>query len=334
MGSYHSDPQIHKEYIRAVQAEMGRADWTEENEEDTPLSSKAAKTDTTTAEDFEAVQDDMLALTLGAENCDDLIALLEGRGYIATTKDEETGTYQMAFVFQDAGDADAAPAENARVTSWRSIWERVGGDILKGRSLANWMLGKRTKLQSEIAEKEAFARARKVEIDEWCDREVNRREKSIGWFEDLLLAFHRRLGTKQESFPNGKVQWDKARVTTTWNMAMGLRVAIEAAKAEAWALADESAPFKDADAAKAFHEAQFIAVLSGYVDLKKTPVKDLLTKREDGGFQWTDGDGVVHEVIGVEETGEVPRLPSDGSGVQMAALEWCKANETYIQKIK
>lgn len=307
------------------------------------------KDETETAEDFEATQDELQALALGAENMDDLQALLEGRGIIATVHgtEEAEGGYQMGFLFVDEDDE---PVPDQQPRSWRSIAERAG-DIIAQRSLANWILRKRQARLAEIAEKQQFAEQRLDEIREWLDREVSWRERAIGWCEDMLLRWHRAVGTKQESLPAGKLAWEKCRVETEWDLRAALTFALREATVAADEAVSDLAAYRESieadDPLRAMPDDQLhdllwsdtlIDVLSKLVEIKKTPIKDRLLKRADGSRWYANEDGEPVTVISVHLKGEVPMAPladgADPETTERKPLEWCQPGEDYHQVIK
>lgn len=303
------------------------------------------------AEDFEARQDELQALALGAENMDDLVALLEGRGYIKQEPAAETGEGgQMAFFFvedADEDDAEAAPQKRG----WKTIMEMAEGDPMKARGLANWLLNKRNRILDQAAADLQFAMARHAEIDEWISNERKKHDRAVEGVTFSLAQWHREMGTKQESLPCGKLSWDKCRVATEWDAKMGLRVAVATALQEADDLTADGFQGDDDNAREEYRGAKMIECLANYVDLKKTPVKDLLTKRDDGSYTWADDSGEVHEVIAAYQKGEIPLVPLTEEEVAKAqeaadAAEdtlpvatrkpapWTKPGETYEWKIK
>lgn len=306
-----------------------------------------------TAQDFEAQQDDLQALALGAENMEQLAALLEGRGYITVTHtDAVTGEGgQRVFVFEDEAQDDGG-VETPAPKRWQTIMERADGDLMKARGLVNWMLRKRARLLAEKSEKKEFAEAQIAQVEDWLAKEYRPRNNAIDGIDLSLEQWHREMGTKQESLPAGKLAWEKSRVETEWLTEAGLQAAVAHAFEQAADLTIDGCDSEDDAVRQAYCDAMFIRCLMEYVDLKKNPVKSLLTKDGEGGMKWADANGETHQVIAAHEKGEIPTVPMTEDEVFLARedaddagetgievptrkpAEWVKQGETYEWKIK
>lgn len=224
------------------------------------------------------------------------------------------------------------------------IMERVG-NVLEGKGLANWFLGKRRKVLSDLADAEELADRNIRQINQFIARQRRAAENRTRMLDWLLLGFLDDTQEKALKLPEGTVAWEKARVETEWDMQQALVFAVSKSIGEAQRLAEEWAATEAGQAATAADEgaaqdylwARFAELLGGLVDVKKTPVKNLLDKRQDGSFGYVNDDGEQVTVIAAHETGVVPREPlvagADPEAVRKP-LPWCKPGETYKQVIK
>lgn len=305
------------------------------------------------AEDFAAEQDELQALALGADNVDDLFAALEGRGYVVAIPEDEHEPEQQVFVFAESA-AEVTPETPSG--SWKSIQERAGGDPKAERGLANWIFGKRKVLQGEAAEAVKFAAERIKDIEAWRDKIVARAEGTVSWFDGLLLAWHRATGEKKVELPEGKLAWEKARDEIEWDEGAALAFVMariymagnEAAEKvqAAWvAVTEDGEPTFESDALRAQYGSEEEAVnatwsrfavqaAAEFVTIKRSPIKDLLRKMDDGTYIYVNEDGEPVEVIRSRATGEVPVVEGEGPEEQRRAMAWVKAGEQYVQRLK
>lgn len=214
----------------------------------------------------------------------------------------------------------AGEGEEPEKRPLRNIMEFAGGVMEEALRTANWLLGLRKDVNAEISEVRAAAAAEMAPIKAWEDREVKRLERRLDWMDWLLLGFHRQTSEKKVSRPNGDLAWEKARDSIAWDMDKALKFVFD----QAWAIMAT----KGQAAAQEF--------LAAHLDIKKTPVKELLTKQLDGTYTYLTAEGEKITVISVEQTGVVPcePRPLDDPEAEIKPLAWVKPGETYLQKIK
>lgn len=220
-------------------------------------------------------------------------------------------------VVVEADDDGTDPGERKPL---RNIMDFAGGVMEKALNTADWLLGLRKDVAAEIADVEAAAAVKMAPIKAWRDREVKRLETRMAWMDWLLLGFHRQSGEKKISQPNGEVAWGKARDSIAWDMDKAVKFVFD----QAWAIMAT----KGQAAAQEF--------LAAHLDIKKTPIKELLTKQLDGTYTYLTAEGEKITVISVEQAGVVPcePRPLDDPEAEVKPLAWVKPGETYLQKIK
>ena len=203
-----------------------------------------------------------------------------------------------------------------------SIMERVGGNLLKGKSYANWLKGKRNKVVGNLADDEAIVKENKRAQDEWLKRQQKRAEKTLAWMDWLLQNFTLDIQEKKVDLPAGMLAWQKSQVESEWDDAAAVRFVMRMAFAEGKRVLAETSDREKSEAAMMEMPVALLTV-------KRDPVKELLTKREDGTRGYVSEDGEPVTVISVHEKGETPVVPGTRD-----AQPWVKADETYHFVIK